>query len=252
MTAHKKIKRLKDEIMLLGKRLLKCNTRGFKKSYPELLPTSFKDGDVPRCLYLEEGSGRNVDGCIIVGMNPGRAEKPERKYYKNMAKGLVSGNYALVHAGWKESSWNKDEGLNDKFYRRSRNLARSLGYTGPIFWNELVKWNLRRGRKKLKIKTIRDHVGKFLVREISIVPRCWPIIALGKDVFQAVSFCFPERKVIGVPHPTGSSKFINLFMGKGTKIGVEGRKLKASVFKKLDIKRNHDADIVFAGFSLNT
>jgi hypothetical protein len=45
---------------------------------------------------------------------------------------------------------------------------------------------------------------KYLQKELEIIPKDWPIMCIGKEEFRFISFAYPNRKVIGLPHVTGA------------------------------------------------
>jgi hypothetical protein len=195
--------KMKKKILERGSMLLREGTRNFATNYPELLKTDFKKGDIPRCLYYEDGEKNNRDGCVIVGLNPGKPRDPEKAHYRNNKKKLAEGNYEPVLGWWQEEGPKRNQGSKGRYYEQARGLARGLGRKGPIIWTELVKWGFHEKKGKFRMQTIRDHVRSFLKEEIKIAPRSWPLIALGRRAFEVLAFVFPDRKIIGVPHPTG-------------------------------------------------
>jgi hypothetical protein len=41
-----------------------------------------------------------------------------------------------------------------------------------------------------------------MLEELELIPQ-WPLIALGREGYNALSYMFPRRTIIGLPHPTG-------------------------------------------------
>ncbi len=103
------------------------------------------------------------------------------------------------------------------YFTKARRVVDELGLTGPIVWSNLAKCENARGQKELPpIQTMRHCYGRFLRRELETIPREWPALALGRDVFLALAYLVPERAVIGIPHPTGARSFHTLFKQDGT------------------------------------
>jgi hypothetical protein len=75
---------------------------------------------------------------------------------------------------------------------------------GPVLWTELVHCELREKGMRLSIPTIRDSINRYLFQEVEVIPTSWPLIAVGKDVFPILAYRFPDRQIIGIPHPTGA------------------------------------------------
>lgn len=65
------------------------------------------------------------------------------------------------------------------------------------------------------IQTFRNCSNKYLRKEIELVPT-WPIIAVGKEAHKVLSYLYPKRSILGVPHPTGGRgiHFNRLYNGK--------------------------------------
>jgi hypothetical protein len=62
------------------------------------------------------------------------------------------------------------------------------------------------------LQTFRNCTRNFLNAELRVLPKEWPVIAVGKEAYKALSYIYPERIIIGVPHPTGSyGHFYKLF-----------------------------------------
>jgi len=193
--------KLKGKILKLGTKLLRLGAQSFEANYSELLKTNFTKGDIPRCLYYEAGEKSHRKGCVIVGLNPGKVGADEKEYYRKQGGALAKGEYAPVLNWWETGE--KKKGKNHKYYTRVRNfLKKKLGCKGSIVWTELVKWELAE-KGKFKTRTIREHIAAFLRDEINDNWPDWPLIGLGKKAFEALSYSFPERIIIGVPHPTG-------------------------------------------------
>jgi hypothetical protein len=161
-------------------------------------------GQLPRCLFLETEHRSGARGAAIVGLNPGRSSHDERNYY--LAHGCTYD--ATV-------SWFQKHGPSHPYYRHLRKLADALGLTGPILWTELAKCESAPGVKGPPLQTFRNCTRAFLQRELEVVPDEWPLLGVGAEAYKALAYRFPNRTVLGVPHPTGSrGHFHALFKSK--------------------------------------
>lgn len=158
-------------------------------------------GSLPRCLVLET-AGRVGDGCVVVGINPGRASQRERSFYCD-----AQATYASV------VEWFKVVGFTHRYYTSLRAFVTQLGLSGPILWTELAKCENLPDRSGLPpLSTMRRCSGMYLKRELAAAPSGWPLFAVGGEAFKALAYLHTERTVIGVPHPTGSyGHFARLF-----------------------------------------
>ena len=192
----------------LGNRLVNC-----RPTTPcEDVVNDPESGKIPRCLVLEERSG--AEGVIIIGINPGQAEPIERERYMNER------SYASVRSYWKENSdrW--------RYYKGLRIVADSLGYTGPILWTELVKCESEKKGRRISPQTMRSCIRQYLEKELAIF-KSYPIIAVGNQAFDYCSLRFPDKLVIGIPHPTGSfGTFYKLFCTHSKKKKLEDKYIR--------------------------
>ncbi|MFH1226443.1 MAG: hypothetical protein V1701_00895 [Planctomycetota bacterium] len=187
--------RLKKEINELGKRLVRCNLKC------EGVNNNPKQGIIPRCLVLAEGKGK---GCVIVGINPGRIGKSKKG--DSERKAGREGNYK-VWLDWFRKRFNPDKNdYKGKYYGPLARMVRKLGLKGPILWTELVKCQ-NASDKKPTVQTFRVCIKKYLLKEIELTPKSWPIIAVSKKAFDILPYLFPSRIVIGVPHPASYGYF---------------------------------------------
>ena len=175
-----------NKIKIIGRRLVNC------KLFCEGVNKNISKGILPRCLFYEKNS-HNKNGCAIVGLNPGVSKLKEIKYYlKNEC------TYESTVEYWKHFNF------NHFYYKRLRNFVRSIDILGPILWTELVKCESTIKNVKLPLQTFRICVEKHLRYELESFPINWPIVAVGKEAFIAISYLYPRHIVIGVPHPTSS------------------------------------------------
>jgi hypothetical protein len=147
-------------------------------------------GIIPRCLFFEERK-ENKEIVIAIGQNPGLSGKNEREELANIH------NYSVV----KEFFNTKYKG--HPFYKRATNLIETLGLNGHILWTELAKCE----GKHIINETLAFCASNYLVEELEHAKKNYKkvtIIALGKRTYNSLIFLFPNQKILGVPHPTGS------------------------------------------------
>ncbi len=177
---------LKAEIQVIGQQLVTCTATcaGIQRDQQK--------GSLPRCLILEL-AGRNGDrGCAAIGINPGRAREPEEVFYRRNGP-----TYEAVQEYWNLKI------TQLPYYARLRCLLDQVGLTGPILWTELAKCqNKWRTPGLPPLATLRTCTGRFLTRELAVLPAGWPLVAIGMEAYKALAYLYPKRTVIGVPHPT--------------------------------------------------
>lgn len=189
---------IKNEIELIGKRLVTCDYGCLGISCKQ------SKGIVPRCLVYESKNSSHGLGCVIVGINPGISNENERQVYLTQKKD--QGNlYESVLNYWDKSISTKP------YYVRLRNFVRDIDLMGPILWTELVKCENKNKGDSPPLQTFRNCIDKYLNEELKYIPLEWPIIAVGDKSFKAVSYMYRNRNIIGVPHPTAArGHFANL------------------------------------------
>lgn len=181
--------RLALEVRKIGRELVMCDAPC------ERVCRNQADGVLPRGLILEEDGRTDGIGCMVIGINPGRASVEERKFYRSQGS-----TYESVVA-W----WASEIRSTHPYYTRLRGFLDQVKLTGPILWTEVAKCeNDPAVRGVLSPLTLDARMGRFLDRELSELPLKWPLIAVGKATFRALVFRRLDRTVIGVPHPTGS------------------------------------------------
>jgi len=199
--------RIREAIYGIGERLT-TDSSYFK--YDDL-ECNLSEGIIPRGLIYEEDN-RNINavGCVMVGLNPGKATKKEQDFFKSEPL-----SYERFLLYWKENI------LQHPYYKRLRKLADELEFDGPILWTELVKCQGKENGQ-LTVQTIRDDINKYLFPELENIPANWPLFGIGNQAFEILSYRFPDRLVLGIPHPTGSyGLFPKLF---------EGQKIRQDIF----------------------
>ena len=166
-----------------------------------------RGGIIPRGLIFESNGRRPAGrGSIIVGVNPGNAEKDEKEFYKNHK------DYKDIAAYWEENI------LSKEYYRNLRSLVDQVGLVGPILWTELVKCesaSVDGKKRELQVETIRADINEHLFQEIELTPGNWPLIGISKPAYAILSYRFPKRTVIGIPHATASFGYFDRLFNDG-------------------------------------
>lgn len=151
-------------------------------------------GHMPRCLFLEVEQRSGGRGAAIIGLNPGRSSHREQQYYLDRRC-----TYDSVVA------WFRERGIRHPYYKHLRKLVDALGLMGPILWTELAKCESAPAIKGLPpLQTFRTCTATFLQRELEKLPEDWPLFGVGGEAYKGLAYRFPNRTVLGVPHPTGS------------------------------------------------
>ena len=160
-------------------------------------------GVLPRCLFLEEGSGSI--GAVIIGLNPGISSKAERSFYIE--------NGATYDSTLK--FWDSQVRSKVKYYTKLRGFLKQAGCEGTLLWTELAKCENEPGFSgALPIQTYRTCAHLYLKRELELIPKEWAVFAVGREAYNASAYLLADRSVIGVPHPTGSrGQFANICPG---------------------------------------
>ncbi|MDD5474301.1 MAG: uracil-DNA glycosylase family protein [Candidatus Methanoperedens sp.] len=170
-------------INLLGEKLVKCNLKC------EGINNNPKEGIIPRCLMVEKGNGSN--SCIVVGLNPGKCNEDEKKYY--LGHGI---KYESLLRYFSESNLK-----NIPYFKKTRDLITTqLGFKGDIVWTNLVKCECKGENGKIPIQTLRVCINRFLREEVKI-SNCSTIFALGNEAFKFCALGFPNHFIVGIPHP---------------------------------------------------
>lgn len=205
---------LEKKLLQLGNKLVTCNLKCVG------INNNPKKGIIPRCLYFERLGRNEENGCVIVGINPGRGTNNDNErqcYLQNQITYNTIINF-----------WN-NQGKNHLYYKYLRDFVDCVGYNGPILWTELVKCENNTNIDFPPLQTFRTCTHKYLTNELNLVPDTWPIIAVGREAHKALSYLYPTKSVLGVPHPTSSrGNFAKLFFDKNRK------KFKKNVQKSID------------------
>jgi len=185
----------------IGEELCQCrdNCKGIRRNQEK--------GDFPRGLIFEPGESDSGLGTLVCGLNPGTASDEEKQFFLEH-----DGNYSAQTEFWKSTPGNL-------YFKRPRKFVRDLGRIGPILWTDLVKCENESKEVKLVFRqhpsTFRHCTSKFLSKEINIVPQSWLIICLGCEAYRGITYMFPNRPTLGIPHPTGAFMRYRHFLDNG-------------------------------------
>lgn len=193
------------DIDKLGEKITNCT---FRCDGVENNP---KEAAIPRGFYLELNDRTNAPGIIVVGMNPGRIKRDGSEYREILRNNGSYSNY--------KDAFERNILYKHHYFKRTRKILKILDIAGPILWTEIVKCQSDEN-KKLAPQTIRVCVHKFLKKEVSLVKG--PILALGNKAYNTCLLIFPERKIIGVYHPSGANvgfdEFLKFLTNKKSRI----------------------------------
>ncbi len=185
---------LEARIHAIGSRVASC------RKYCDGIALNPKEGILPRGLFLELVGRSEGKGSAIVGINPGVGRARETSWYVN--KGIT---YEQTLAHWRANNH------NIRYHTELRRLLNQLSLGGPILWTELAKCQNAPGEKP-SLQTFRTCTNSFLTEELECIPTDWPLLGVGWEAYKALAYLYPNRVVVGVPHPTGSrGQFRRLF-----------------------------------------
>jgi len=175
------------------------------------------NGIVPRGMFLD-GPETDGPGVIVVGINPGKSSKTERKVYKS----AMSEGKPLYPELWKKE--NQKTKKKFSYHKRIEGLL-GTSPARPIFWTDLVKCETAPARKKAGKKsppaiTFKACMNEFFRRELAAISPDWPIIAAGQEVYKFLTSMYPDRTIFGIYHPGAvkMDKNAKKFYAKGHRI----------------------------------
>jgi hypothetical protein len=174
-----------SKIAEIGRRMAACASKceGIRRDPAHGIP--------PRCLILESDARAASGGCTVIGINPENAEPDEVAFYKEHGA-----SYDVLL-----NFWSSYIGYIHPYYTQVRKFLDQVGLTGPILWTELAKYEgTTKSQKVPPLATLRHCADKFMLEELDLIPQ-WPLIALGREAYKALSYMFPRRTIIGLPHP---------------------------------------------------
>ena len=182
--------KLRNAITDIGKQMVAC---AWKCEGVARMPSR---GILPRGLILEDDGRTAGAGAVVCGLNPGKSNKQQQKYYVDQGA-----SYDSVVNLWYE------ETHDCPYYRKLRALVKALNLAGPILWTDTVKCQKGDDTKTFShsdfSSTVRRCIANYLHHELEACPRDWIAIGVGRDAFATLSLVCPKRFVLGVPHPTG-------------------------------------------------
>jgi hypothetical protein len=187
---------IKNRILAIGNAMVKCGNKCDGICNDPL------NGILPRCLFFDERNSDIENGCVIIGINPGKGGKNsgEAKFYREHGN-----TYSAQLQLWATAK-------KANYYWFLEDFAIAAGWIGPILWTELVKCECSVNYSVPPLQTSRNCTKRYLTDELNVVPANWPLIAVGRETHRALAYLYPERSVLGVPHPTSSrGQFANLF-----------------------------------------
>ena len=173
---------IKTQLARVGTESMHCERKckGVKRSVEE--------GVYPRYVMIS-GSGDKIS-CVIVSLAPPRTTVRDRKSfvaargYEDMLEQCRSRVESTV------------------FYARLNAIRNKLGLGGSAVWTTLCKCEGVKG-EEVPSETIQACVGSHLMKELELVEKSVPIIAVGNRVFNAVRQSCPDRFVLNIPSPDG-------------------------------------------------
>lgn len=174
---------LEAELVRAGKESMHCERRcgGVRNSVEE--------GFFPRYTMIV-GSGDKI-GCIIVSLAPPQVGARDQK----SLAAARSYEEALKQCRSKVES--------SALYSKLDAFRNKLGLEGTAMWTTLCKCERIKG-KELPSETIQACAESHLAKELELVDKSVPIIALGNRAFNTVRQNFADRFVLNVPSPDGS------------------------------------------------
>ena len=140
-----------------------------------------------------------------MGLNPAPAESAEKRYYRTHGSSYASTvTFLRANAPY------------IKYYKRLAPFVRALNVSGSIHWTELAKCELKPGVRSPNPQMLSNCARAYLSNELAALPT-WPVIAVGRTAFNALSLMCPGRAVVGIPHPTGAwGRAFTSLCSKGT------------------------------------
>ena len=135
------------------------------------------------------GEGDKIN-FVIVRLAPPKTGIRDRK--SNAARG---------YEDLPEHRWGKVE--STVFYARLSAFCNKLGLGSSAIWTTLCKCERTEG-EELPSETVQACAGSHLAKELDLIDRSVPIIAVGNRVFNYVRQSFPDRFVLNVPNPDSS------------------------------------------------
>jgi len=180
------IMELEAEMVRAGKESMRCERKC------EDVRKSAEEGFFPRHTMISGSAGsEDKIGCVIISLAPPKASARDQKSL------VATRSYeeALKQCRSRVES--------SALYSKLDVFRNELGLEGSAVWTTLCKCERIKG-KELPSETIQACAESHLAKELELVDKSVPIIALGNRVFNAARQNFPNRFVLNVPSPDGS------------------------------------------------
>ncbi|MCK4243398.1 hypothetical protein KAX03_00810 [Candidatus Bathyarchaeota archaeon] len=220
------MKKIGDRIEDLGNRIVRCRERceGVKNKQDE--------GYYPRVFFLDPEDASQVE-LVIVGKNPGKSTRLERKFYLTLAERNPDriATFKDCQRVWRSIA---DE---HNYFLKPRHLLKELGLNlNGLLWAEVAFCEKSDSVGKVPEKTFRKCSNCFLTEILKLLSDRKYVVCLGEKAFQYVKNLPNSNrlKVIRVHHPTGARIFANYFQkaNKKENIRVTERKLKREILDR--------------------
>jgi uracil-DNA glycosylase len=175
--------KLETELLRLGPESIQCRRKC------EGVRNSPEEASLPwQAMVL--GQSDEVS-CVIVGLAPPRTASRNQRL-------LVTARDQEEMLGYRRSRVE-----SSAFYSRLDAFRRELELDGAAIWTTVCKSERIKGQK-LPPETVQTCAESYLARELELVDKSVPIVAVGNRVFDTVRQYFPDRFVLNVPSPEGS------------------------------------------------
>ena len=174
---------LETELVRAGKESMRCERKC------EGVRNSVEEGFFPRYTLIS-GSGDKI-GCVIVSLVPPKVSARDQR------------SLAATRSYEEALKQCRSRVESSALYSKLDAFRNELGLEGSAVWTTLCKCERIKGRE-LPSETIQACAESHLAKELEVVDKSVPIIALGNRVFNAVRQNFADRFVLNVPNPDRS------------------------------------------------
>jgi hypothetical protein len=150
--------------------------------------------------FLKKSGQRNINGLIIVGLNPGQINSVEKQFFRtndyqksdNINKFLLQNDFFA-----------KNTYFSEPYYKNICLFLQKIlnGADCPIIFSEVIYCQNELSNKTIPFATFSNCLNKYLFEIINRFD--WPIICFHKESSKFIHIKFPERKIIVVPHASG-------------------------------------------------
>jgi len=174
---------LETELVRAGKESMHCERKC------EGVRNSVEEGFFPRYSMIS-GSGDKI-GCVIVSLVPPKVSARDQR------------SLAAARSYEEALKQCRSRVESSALYSKLDVFRNELGLGGSAVWATLCKCVRIKG-EELPSETIQSCAESHLAKELELVDKSVPIIALGNRVFNAVRQNFADRFVLNVPSPERS------------------------------------------------